>query len=124
MVKNLEDMCEDMKRAENSQLKMQDGSKALHSKNIDHQFETDEEKLAAETEWILKKNLSKNRKASKSPEVVNKPAKKASKNGSYNNNAVQKNTLPPPIMVSNIDTYIDFYEMLKKSANSVFTIKL
>ena len=130
MIKNLEDMCEDMRKeidslkAENSQLKMQDGSKALHSKNIDHQYETDEEELAAETEWILKKNSSKKRKASKSPEVVNKPAKKASKTGSLNNNAVQKNTRPPPIMVSNIDNYIDFNEMLKKSANSGFTIKL
>ena len=53
MIKNLEDMCEDLRKeisslkAENYQLKMQDGSKALHSKNIDHQFETDEEELAA-----------------------------------------------------------------------------
>ena len=67
--------------------------------------------------------MDSSKKAPKSPEVVNKPAKKA-KTGSFNNNAVQKNTRPPPIMVLNIDNYIDFYAMLKKSANSGFTIKL
>ena len=67
MIKNLEDICEDMRKeidslkAENSQLKIQDVSKTLHSNNIDHQYETMEE-LSAETEWIHQKKLLNHQK--------------------------------------------------------------
>lgn len=81
-------------------------------------YETEEDELREETEWILKKNKRPNkRKASQSPtvpsptETTGKSSNKVGDNQSSNKQIV-KNLKPPPIILSNVDDYNKVKEIM------------
>ena len=62
-------------KAENRQLEMgisNPESSLNENQKVDVHYITDEDDLATETEWIIKKRPSKKRKAETSPEIQNK----------------------------------------------------
>ena len=77
-LQSLETICQNLnceENAENRQLKMgisNPESSLYENQNFDVHYITDEDDLATETEWIIKKRRSKKRKAETSPEIQNK----------------------------------------------------
>ena len=85
------------------------------------QYETDEDELANETNWILQKRNPKKRKAASSPDISPQKVEDTSKKNKNNS----KSTLrPPPIMVSNVEEYKQFYNFVQKEAKDSFTVKI
>ena len=96
-IRMLESLCENMKlevaslKEENQKLKTQN-NKDNKIENANRTiYETDEEKVAAETGWIVEKRKSKKRKAESSPEIIqiiqpisNKKLEKTSKTMRHN----------------------------------------
>lgn len=104
-------------------------------------FETDEDELAIETDWILNKRQSKKRKAVNSPESESKSANKLAKSNVGNNenkvgnnenksNAtieskkIEKTHRPPPIMVTEVKNCKELNNNIRQVTKSDFTIKL
>ena len=77
-------------------------------------YETDEEQLARDTDWILKKSkkanarVSKKRKASDTPEVS--PAKIEK----IKTNIIKKSPVPPPIYVEHVTSISEITALLKQ----------
>lgn len=84
------------------------------------QYETDEEELAKETEWVRQKSRKK-RKLNTSPS----PMKEVTCN-KVTKEKPKKEPLPPPIIVENVIEYQSFYDsLLKKELNKdSFTVKM
>lgn len=81
------------------------------------EYGTDEEELARETEWIRVKNKNKKRKLNLTPE------KKASPENQRK--LIKKEKLPPPIMIHDIKSCENLYEILtSKIKEEEFKIKL
>ena len=138
-LQSLETICQNLNceisalKAENRQLKMgisNPESSLNENQKVDVHYITDEDDLATETEWIIKKRPSKKRKAETSPEIQNtcKNDEGKSKN-EVNTNEKQipkklPTSKPPPIMVSSVSDYQEFYKLVQNKAKSEFTIKL
>lgn len=76
------------------------------------QYETDEEELARETEWVRQKSRKKRKlNSSLSPQANIESHKK----DPQEKQKVKKTPLPPPIIVENVTNYQQFYDLL--SAN-------
>lgn len=139
---DLELLCIELKnevtalRTENEKLKnpstfkkpLKTFQKTAESSKISSQTEylTDEEELARETDWILKKNRpNKKRKADSSPEITQGTSTQ-SKNSTIVNPTAQevKPRPPPPIMISGVSNYGQFYQTIRQKAINEFTIKL
>ena len=77
-------------------------------------YETDEEQLARDTDWILKKSkkanarVSKKRKASDTPEVSPVKIEKTK------TNTIKKSPVPPPIFVEHVTSINEITALLKK----------
>ena len=131
-INNLEKLCESLKRkiddltSENQRLKSLIDKKItdmpMETDSAKDEFHTDEEELARETDWILKKNKkreSKKRKAIHSPEMDSfvKPAVTKS------NDKTAKKPKLPPVILSNIDDFNEV-QVIMKSQNVKYEIKL
>lgn len=81
--------------------------KVQSNKKTEIEYQTDEEELAKETEWIRVKHSTKNRKMNPSPEVS---AAKSLQPAIQTQPA--RNKIPPPIVVENIDSYESLYAAL------------
>ncbi|XP_029174680.1 uncharacterized protein LOC114943252 [Nylanderia fulva] len=87
-------------------------------------YETDEEELAKETEWIRIKNKNKKRKLNTSltpPQLI----KKLTGTPTETETKIKKTLLPPPIMMDDIQNYDEFYNIIKKDiAENDFQVKV
>uniref|UniRef100_A0A2A4JZV6 Pre-C2HC domain-containing protein n=1 Tax=Heliothis virescens TaxID=7102 RepID=A0A2A4JZV6_HELVI len=86
------------------------------------QYETDEEELAKETEWVRQKSWKK-RKLN----VSLSPLAEGSKPDEKQNQGekTKKTPLPPPIVVENINNYQEFYDLLVANlTNDSFVAKM
>ncbi|XP_070169674.1 putative leucine-rich repeat-containing protein DDB_G0290503 [Polyergus mexicanus] len=85
-------------------------------------YETDEEELAKETEWIRIKNKNKKRKLNTSltpPQLIKKLTETPAEI------KIKKTPLPPPIMLDDIPNYDKFYNIIKKDvAENDFQVKV
>ena len=93
------------------------------NENTIQMYETDDEELAKETNWILQKRNSKKRKAVSSPELPSPSPKLVSTSDKAQVESKHK-LRPPPIMISDISDYKSFYELIQKVVKSNFIIKL
>lgn len=86
------------------------------------QYETDEEELAKETEWVRKISRKKRKlNSTLSPP----PQQGTNSNGTAKEEKVRKVPLPPPIVVENIMNYQQFYDLLSASiAKDTFIVKM
>lgn len=86
-----------------------------------HHYSTDEEELARETDWILKRRPSKKRKAGSSPEVApqHEPNRKAQPKA-------EKQTIskraPPPINITGVTDYNSLRRILKTTIATEFKV--
>lgn len=90
-------------------------------------FETDEDELCKETEWILQKNrkkANKKRKANSSPECFEISDQKEATIQKPEQNKIDIDRKPPPIVVTSIRDYQKFHLQLKKIIETPFTIKI
>lgn len=125
----MEKMCAELKneiallKAQNHNLKTSNNNINLINENKnDEMYVTDEEELARETDWILKKRPSKKRKAELSPDVLEPSTSKSSmKTTSYQQGNYSR---PPPIMVSGECEYQKIFSIAKNEAKKEFTVKL
>uniref|UniRef100_A0A0A1XK28 DNA-directed RNA polymerase subunit beta n=1 Tax=Zeugodacus cucurbitae TaxID=28588 RepID=A0A0A1XK28_ZEUCU len=75
--------------------------------SVDEVYETDEDELATETEWILnKKRYAKKRKANSSP-TINSPLKNKNKENVGINDT--KTHRPPPIIINDVKDFNKFH---------------
>ena len=93
------------------------------NENTIQMYETDDEELAKETNWILQKRNSKKRKAVSSPELPSPSPKLVSTSDKAQVETKHK-LRTPPIMISDISDYKSFYELIQKVVKSNFIIKL
>lgn len=77
------------------------------------QYETDEEDLAKETEWVRQKS----RKKRKLNQSLSPPQQLESATNRDEIPKVKKVPSPPPIIVENVKNYQDFYDHLSKNIN-------
>lgn len=92
----------------------------IPSINIEVEYNTDEDDLAKETEWIRVKHNAKKRKRNITPSPPS-PEKAKRVNASE---TPKKERLPPPIIVENVKSYEDLYEkMVKQVPESAFQVK-
>jgi hypothetical protein len=89
------------------------------------EYQTDEEELAKETEWIRVKHRTKKRKmnVTPSPPTLVDPR---NKNTPQIEHKIKKEPAPPPIMVDNINSYENLYgeltnQILKENVQVKFT---
>lgn len=87
------------------------------------QYETDEEELAKETEWVRQKSRKKrklNSSLSPPPHQESDPTQKSNYKPKE-----KKVPLPPPIVVENIKNYQEFYDLLSTGlATDSFIVKM
>lgn len=83
------------------------------------QFQTDEEELAKETEWIRKKNRKSRNVKNKTFKIT--PQENKSKPSEKKD---PKEFKPPPIIVEGIDSYEDLYNCMASKLDESFQIKL
>ena len=107
-------------KAENEKLKNENMPKLPNE--VD-EYQTDDDELSRETNWILQKRKSKKRKAENSPEVD--LPKTSNQTNSYLPPAKEKRNLrPPPIMISEVNDYKALYQIIQNEVNENFNIKL
>lgn len=106
---------------QNHAAKIQDVDKKGPENTI--QYETDEEELARETEWIRQKS----RKKRKLNATLSPPSQQGSKcnEPDKEKQKIKKVPLPPPIVVENIKNYQSFYDFLSTTlGKDSFTAKM
>lgn len=84
-----------------------------------HEYCTDEDELNQETNWILNTRKKNKKKKTESPSEVVESSDK--------DNAptlINKEIVPPPIVISGVTDYTSLYSDLKKVAKKTFTVKL
>uniref|UniRef100_A0A034WS30 Uncharacterized protein n=1 Tax=Bactrocera dorsalis TaxID=27457 RepID=A0A034WS30_BACDO len=114
-LETIEQLCAELKKeiaflkAENQNLKTKNLS-PTHNEINAKLYATDEEELARETDWILKKRPSKKRKAELSPRLV-VPATSNTIREVGRNQTETKISRPPPIMISGDCEYQKIYKI-------------
>lgn len=86
------------------------------NENSEQVYQTDEEVLAKETEWILKKNKKKTKKFN-TKAIDAEPVQTQSQIN-------PKNVRPPPVMVSGLSKFNELHSLVKKTVKQEFTIKI
>lgn len=84
------------------------------------EYETDEEELARETEWIRIENRRKKRKLNR---TLTPPSQNNANNEKGNINP-KKTPKPPPINVQGVQDYQSFYDSIASTQGDTFTIKM
>lgn len=85
------------------------------------EYNTDEEELAAETNWIVQRNKKKSK--NKNQIAFSSPLAEVESIASQDKQPINKR-LPPPIVVSGIKCYKDMYSMLKDISKEEISLKL
>lgn len=87
-------------------------------------YETDEEELAKETEWIVQKNRAKKRKKPNSPELVqSNPTPSVAKQQVRVETNLPINRRPPPIIINFSENYNQLVQNIKKVIKGNFNIR-
>lgn len=91
-----------------------------------HVYETDEEELARETEWIVNKNKKANKKRNPkpSPEMVTQSHPVQMIQNNVENQTAKKVLQPPPVMVTVNIKFNDLNSLIKKTVKNDFTVKV
>ncbi|XP_037955784.1 uncharacterized protein LOC119685542 [Teleopsis dalmanni] len=126
---DLQVLCQQLKKenerlkTENANLKTEKDSNSLPtscSVEKSQEYVTDEEELAKETDWILKKSRpNKKRRAESSPEVITQ-AKNVEKTEPNKRSELR----PPPIVISNVNQYQELQSTIEKNVKNKFSIRL
>jgi len=96
---------------------------AILSSSKESEYQTDEEELAKETEWIRVKDRTKKRKmnVTPSPPTLVDPQKKKTVQTEHR---INKELAPPPIMVDNIKSFENPYgEFINQITEENFQVK-
>lgn len=91
----------------------------------DRAYETDEDELTKETEWILQKNRAKKRKKLNSPELVQSntiPSIAKQQDKVETNLPINKR--PPPIVVNFSDKYTQLVQNIKNVIKGNFNVRI
>lgn len=91
--------------------------------SVEMDYHTDEEELAKETEWIRVKNSKKNkkRKLNNTPSPIqiedkrNQPKSQQLEKKDKSEPIIKKVSVPPPIIVDEINNYNDFFDIIKQN---------
>lgn len=94
------------------------------------QYQTDEEELARETEWIIQKNKKKRSKkvkdvSSSENSKENKcPTEQNIRNINVNQQLNDDKLRPPPIMISGVNDFLKFHQDIKEIVKDSFLVKM
>lgn len=124
-IKSLEKFCTSL-REENKSLREEILAKKNPSNSEEVQdiiYETDEDELAKETEWIVhRKRASKKRKPNGSPiPISDNSAKETTSSAATSSNPIKKPQRPPPIVVNNMSDINKLHKTVKENAKQGFS---